>query len=49
MSRMPGLRAGMTPPHRTGIQNPGVDRMSDMSSMLHILVYREAPSHHEPK
>jgi len=26
----------------------GVDRMSEMSSMLCIVLYRDAPSHHEP-
>ena len=32
-----------------GIQNGGVDRMSGMSSMLCIVLYRDVPSHHEPK
>jgi len=36
-------------PSGTGIQNGGVDCMSGMSSILHIALYREAPSHHEPK
>ena len=31
------------------IQNEGVDRMSGMSSILCILLYREVPSPHEPK
>jgi len=31
-----------------GIQNGGVDRMSEMSSMLCIPLYRDVPSHHEP-
>jgi hypothetical protein len=30
-----------------GIQNPGVDRMSEMSSMLYIVLYRDAASRHE--
>jgi hypothetical protein len=34
---------------RPGIQNRGVDRMSDMSNMLYILVYREVASRYEPK
>ena len=33
----------------SSIQNPGVKRMSEMSSILSILLYREAPSPHEPK
>ena len=32
-----------------GIQNGGVDRMSGMSSILHIALYRDVPSHHEPE
>jgi len=32
-----------------GIQNGGVDRMSGMSGMLCIVLYRDVPSHHEPK
>jgi len=31
------------------IQNGGFDRMSGMSGMLCIVLYREAFSHHEPK
>jgi len=31
------------------IQNPGVDRMSGMSSIRNIALYRDAASHHEPK
>jgi len=34
---------------RAGIQNGGVIRMSGMSSMLCIGLYRDVPSHHEPK
>ena len=30
------------------IQNPGVKRMRDMSSMVNILLYRGDPSPHEP-
>ncbi len=33
---------------RSGIQNGGVVRMSGMSGMLRIALYRDAPSHHEP-
>jgi len=32
----------------SGIQNGGVDRMSGMSSILGIPLYRDVPSHHEP-
>jgi len=32
-----------------GIQNRGDDRMSNMSNMLYILVYREVASRYEPK
>jgi hypothetical protein len=32
----------------SGIQNPGVDRMSEMSSMLCIPLYRDVPFHREP-
>ena len=32
----------------SGIQNGGVDRMSGMSSMLCIPLYRDGPSRHEP-
>jgi hypothetical protein len=32
----------------SGIQNGGVRRMSGMSSMLCIPLYRDALSHHEP-
>jgi len=36
--------------HRdSGIQNRGVIRMSGMSNMLRIVLYREAFSHNEPK
>jgi len=34
---------------RSGIQNGGVIRMSGMSNMLRIALYREAFSHNEPK
>jgi len=37
------------PVPRAAIQNGGVDRMSGMSSILHIRLYRDVPSHHEPK
>jgi hypothetical protein len=33
----------------SSIQNGGVDRMSGMSSMLCIPLYRDAPSYNEPK
>ena len=33
---------------RVGIQNGGVDRMRGMSSILHIALYREVSSPHEP-
>jgi hypothetical protein len=33
----------------SGIQNPGVIRMSEMRSMLWIALYREVASRHEPK
>jgi GNAT superfamily N-acetyltransferase len=32
-----------------GIQNGGVIRMSGMSSILSTALYRDVPSHHEPK
>ena len=36
--------------HRdSGIQNGGVIRMSGMSNMIRIVLYREAFSHNEPK
>ena len=41
--------AGRISPDGLSIQNGGVDRMSDMSSMLCIPLYREVPSCHEPK
>jgi len=34
---------------RAGIENAGVDRMSGMKSILHILLYQDAPSHNEPE
>jgi len=34
---------------RSGIQNGGVDRMSEMSSILSIALYRDAVSPNEPK
>jgi len=34
---------------RSGIQNGGVIRMSDMSSILWIPLYREASARNEPK
>jgi len=36
-------------PRRAGIQNGGVIRMSGMSSMLSIVLYRDVPSRNEPK
>jgi len=33
----------------TDIQNGGVDRMSEMSSILCIPLYRDVPSHNEPE
>jgi len=35
--------------NESSIQNGGVDRMSGMSSMLCIPLYREVTSRHEPK
>jgi len=34
---------------RSGIQNGGVIRMSGMSSMLFIALYRDGLTHYEPK
>jgi hypothetical protein len=34
---------------QAGIQNGGVDRMSEMSSILRIPLYRDAISPNEPK
>jgi len=36
-------------PCNAGIQNGGVDRMSGMSSIPCIPLYRDAPSHNEPE
>src|SRR5512132_3059458 len=41
--------AGRISPDDLSIQNGGVDRMSDMSSILCIPLYQDAPSHNEPE
>jgi len=46
------IRVGRQPSgteRRAGIQNGGVDRMSEMSSILTIALYRDASSPNEPK
>ena len=45
---MGALRAGDAPPHRLGIQNPGVLRMSGMSAMRRIFLFLgNRPQTHE--